>query len=232
MTALNSTVMPAGFTCGFRTRTRHALRREPLVDEIGDRGRERLDQVEPARVRQLADRRRDLRVVDRVLEPVVGAALAHLELEVEQEQLPEPLLLLLDAVVAEDVQAHAARGSSPHRLRGGQRLDVLAHVVHAQDRRAALVRRDRRADGDAPSVATRSRPTSFARLLLRERPISTGRPSARSSSSRRTSSKLCAAVFPKPIPGSRQTFRSSIPASTANASRSSRNRFTSETTSS
>ncbi len=52
--------------------------------------------------------------------------------------------------------------------------------------------------------------------LLRENPTRIGRPSSASSDRRRTSSKLCAAVLPKPIPGSRQTRSSRTPAATAN----------------
>ena len=47
VTALNSTVMPAGFTCGLRTRTRTAPARTARR-AVGDRGRERLEQIEAA----------------------------------------------------------------------------------------------------------------------------------------------------------------------------------------
>ncbi len=82
---------------------------------------------------------------------------------------------------------------------------MLAHVVHAEDRRAALVGRDGggerwpRAEPVVASGSPRTRPSE----LLRERPTSTGRPSASSTSSLRTSSKFCSSVLPKPIPGSR-----------------------------
>src|SRR3954463_13895599 len=65
-------------------------------------------------------------------------------------------------------------------------------------------------------------PGRFPSELLREKPITTGRPSAVSSSSRRTSSKLCSTVLPKPIPGSRQIRSSGMPAETATPSRRSR----------
>ena len=86
-----------------------------------------------------------------------------------------------------------------------QRLDVLAHVVRAEDRRAALVGGDR--GGDARGERTRSSPSGHRAIrpseLLREKPTRTGRPSDVRTSSRRTSSKFCSTVLPKPMPGSR-----------------------------
>src|SRR5205809_5903334 len=82
----------------------HPLDGELLEQSAGERRRERLEQVEAAGG-DLADERRDLAVVDRVLDPVARAAVADLELDVVEEELAEPLLLLLDAVVAEHVQA-------------------------------------------------------------------------------------------------------------------------------
>ena len=46
---------------------------------------------------------------------------------------------------------------------------------------------------------------------MREVPITTGRPSATISSSRRSSSRLCSSVLPKPIPGSSRIRSSAIP---------------------
>ena len=46
---------------------------------------------------------------------------------------------------------------------------------------------------------------------MREVPTTSGRPSATSSPSRRSSSRLCAAVLPKPIPGSSRMRSSAIP---------------------
>ena len=107
-----------------------------------------------------------------------------------------------------------------------RRLDI----VNAEHARAALegehVDRDRRAT--AGHVAPVIRP----RNDLREAPMTTGRPSATSSSSRRTSSRLCSSVLPKPIPGSSRIRSSAIPSATANAIRASRNALTSATTSS
>ena len=100
--------------------------------------------------------------------------------------------------------------------------------MDAEDRGAALVRGDRgterRGERAGARFGSKRRPSE----LLRESPTSTGRPSATRTSSRRTSSKFCAAVLPKPIPGSRQIRSSGIPAATANASRSSRNAATSD----
>ena len=59
-----------------------------------------------------------------------------------------------------------------HRARYGERLDVLAHVVDAQDRRAALVGGDRGGDARRDRAGRRigvaeQRPSE----LLRENPI-------------------------------------------------------------
>ena len=101
---------------------------------------------------------------------------------------------------------------------------MLAHVVHAQDRRAAVVRRDGGADRRrrGPDPRPRRRGASPRSSCARGRSGSAGR-SRRARRVGATSSKLCAAVFPKPMPGSRQTSSSRLPAATANASRSSRN---------
>ena len=140
---------------------------------------------------------------------------------------------------ARAARARAARSSRdrlPLARDGGgdrERLDVLADVVDAEDRGAALVRGDGGADEAAvvPTVPSRS-PSTLASVLFLEIPTSTGRPSATRTSSRRSSSRFCAGVFPNPIPGSRQIRASAIPSETANASRSSRNAATSATTSS
>src|SRR3954468_10413175 len=109
--------MPAGFTCGLRTRGRTAftgrrpggacaaaLDGEPLEERVRGRGRERLDERE-AVAAHLADRLHHAAVVDGALDAVVGAPVADLQLDVVEEQLPQPPLLLLDAVVAEHLQS-------------------------------------------------------------------------------------------------------------------------------
>src|SRR6185312_8391748 len=75
-------------------------------------------------------------------------------------------------------------------------------------------------------------PVRRPRNDLREVPITSGRPSATSSSKRRSSSRLCSTVLPKPMPGSSMIRCSAIPAATAASRRCSRNAFTSDTTSS
>ena len=121
----------------------------------------------------------------------------------------------------------------PSAACGRERLDVLAHVVDPQDRGAALVGGDGGADAraDGPVVASAS-PSSRPSVRLREKPITTGLPSPTRTSRRRTSSKLCCAVLPKPIPGSRQIRSSGSRRRPRKRSRSSRNAATSETTSS
>src|SRR5205807_6125226 len=51
-------------------------------------------------------------------------------------------------------------------------------------------------------------PVMRPRKVLREVPITSGRPIATISSRRRINSRLCSTVFPKPIPGSSQTCSS------------------------
>ncbi len=63
-----------------------------------------------------------------------------------------------------------------------------------------------------PSRSLATEPSTAPMKLLREVPITSGRPSLRNSPSRRSNSKLCSLVFPNPIPGSSQTRSSSIPA--------------------
>ncbi len=87
---------------------------------------------------------------------------------------------------------------------------------------------------DAASEATRaSGPTvTFASVLLRDTPTSTGRPIPTSDLRPRRSARFWSGVLPKPIPGSTQILSSGTPSATANARRSSRNEATSATTSS
>ena len=153
----------------------------------------------------------------------------EVELDVDEEPLAVAPLLLEHAVEA--VQDDAAeldrhRDAPPlDRRRGRQGLDVRRDVVGAEERRAAVERRDRRADGGGGRADPRrsGRRATRASVLLRERPTSTGRPIRQIRSSPRTSSRFWSGVLPKPIPGSRQTCSSGIPAATAAASRSSRN---------
>ena len=67
-------------------------------------GAERLQQAVRLRVRDLLYGPRDRVVVDRVLEPVGDAALAHVELDVEDEVLALLTLLRIHAVAAEQAQ--------------------------------------------------------------------------------------------------------------------------------
>ena len=120
-----------------------------------------------------------------------------------------------------------AQRSSRHRERIAHRRDV----VHAEHARAALEREhvggDRAGEalgGATGSLRPRASATMRPRKLLREVPITSGRPSAASSSRRRSSSRLCSTVLPKPMPGS-SMIRSlgDAPPRRANARRSSRN---------
>src|SRR3954452_20896803 len=84
----------------------------------------------------------------------------------------------------------------------------------------------------ATRSAATSRPVSLPRNDLRDVPITSGRPSAASSSRRRSSSRLCSSVLPKPMPGSSSTRSSATPWPVAYSRRASRNALTSATTSS
>src|SRR3954454_23097558 len=78
---------------------------EARDQRVGDGGRERLDQVVPPRLRDVAHCCGDVAVVDGVVDPVVRARVADVELDVVQERLPIPLLVLVDAVEAVDLEA-------------------------------------------------------------------------------------------------------------------------------
>ena len=93
--------------------------------------------------------------------PVARAALPHLELDVEEERLAALALLLVHPVLAEDLAARASSTVITRSRPGdGERVDVLADVVDAQDRRAALEGGDR--------GARRSRPRAGRRLRVAE----------------------------------------------------------------
>ena len=66
-----------------------------------------------------------------------------------------------------------------------------------------------------PIRSPASEPSILPMKLLREVPTTSGRPSSRSSPSRRSSSRLCSSVLPKPIPGSSQIRSSPTPAAIA-----------------
>src|SRR5581483_6332806 len=208
----------------------HALRSKALEEQIGRRGCERLEQIEAPSCGELPDRVRDLRVVDRSLDAIVGTAAADLEPDVEPEGLPLALLLRIHAVVTVHLESvelddHPRTALAAASASTCSRTSCTRRIVAPRSNAATA------APTEAATVP-RGVSVSVPRLLFREKPTSNGRPIAASSPSLRTSSKLWAAVLPKPMPGSRQTSSSSTPSDTANASRSSRKRFTSETTSS
>jgi hypothetical protein len=109
---------------------------------------------------------------------------------------------------------------------------VLADVVGADDRRAAL-EGPRRARSDAAAVeevvASASPSRRPASSSARARSGSAGR-AQRAPAAAGRARRSGSTVLPNPMPGSRHTSSSRIPASTAAASRSSRNEATSETT--
>ena len=226
-------------TSGFRTRTRTAVTGKSASKRVGDRGRERLEQVIRARVGDLPDPRDDRPVVDGVLDPVAARSLLVLEVEldVDEESLSVPPLLLEHAVEAVqddavELDRHATRPRSIAAATG-ERLDVRRDVVGAEERRPPVEGRNGGADrGGGAADRPSGSPSTRASVLFRERPTSTGRPIPQIRSSPRMSARFWSGVLPKPIPGSRHTCSSGIPAATATASRSSRNAATSPTTSS
>src|SRR5262249_10577305 len=147
----------------------------------------------------------NLRVVDRLVDPVGRSALADFELDVEQEHLPEPLLVRVDAVAPEHLQPvqlddHPATARATARASTCSRTSCARRLAAPRSYAATAAPTDAAVE---PVVASGS-PTMRPSELLREKPTRIGRPSATSSGNRRTSSKLCATVFPKPMPGSRQ----------------------------
>ena len=206
--------MPAGAHLGLAHAHPHPLGREALErasSAIAEASASSSRNWPPATSRTAGG---DLAVVDRVLDPVVGAALADLELDVVEEPLAALALVLVDAVVAEELEpAQLDLHRAYTACAAAQRLDVLADVVGADQRRAALVGGDRDADrgGGRPDRRRAGRRGSARASSCARSRSATGRPIATSSGSRRTSSKLCATVLPKPMPGSRQTSSSRIP---------------------
>src|SRR5207253_529457 len=159
----------------------------------------------------------------------------HVEPEVVEEELACAPFLLLHAVVPEELEPGELHG---HAQLATARAAVSASTCSRTSWTRRIVAPRSYAATAAPTLAAvepvvaPGSPSNFPSELLRENPMTRGLPIRVSSSRRRISSKLCSTVFPKPIPGSRQIRSSAIPAPTANASRSSRNAATSETTSS
>ena len=213
-----------------RTRTRTAVTGQLGDEGIGDRGREGLEQVIGTRVGDLPDAGDDLAVVDRVLDPVAARSLLVLEVEldVDEEALAVAPLLLEDAVeaVQDDAVELDRHATLPRSIAAAaaSASTCARDVVGAEEGGAAIERRDRGADrrrGACRPCADGS-PSTRASVLLRESPTSTGGPIRQIRSSPRISARFWSGVLPNPIPGSRQTCSSGIPAATATASRSSR----------
>ena len=101
---------PAGRTAGFVTRTTHALggearaaaRPRPRSASASSRSYARASETS-------CTARATVAVVDGVLEPVGDAALADVELDVEEEVLAVLALVRVDAVAAEERAGRAAR---------------------------------------------------------------------------------------------------------------------------
>src|SRR4029079_13028603 len=192
-----------------------------------------------AAVRHLDDRLDHLAVVDRILDPVTrrGRLALVVELDIDEEPLSVAALVLEHAVVGEELD----RPELDRHPRTVPRSTAAAAASASTCERTSWTRNSvaprsnaaTAAPTDAASVPTRvSGPSSTrASVDLRDSPRSTGRPIATIRSSLRTSSRFWSGVLPKPIPGSRHTRSSGMPAATAKARRSSRKAATSETTS-
>ena len=194
-------------------RARALPRGKALEQRVGDARAPAPRAAGSAAVGDLADARGDVAVVDRVLDPVARAAPPTSSYDVEERTLALALLLLEHAVVPEDLEpVQLDRSSCDRASATASASTCLAHVVDAQDRRAALVGGDGGGEARRERAGRRVRVAEQAaeRALAREAD-ETGRPSASRTSRRRTSSKLCSTVLPKPIPGSRQIRSSAMP---------------------
>jgi hypothetical protein len=107
---------------------------EAVEQRLGERGRQRLEQEVRAAVGELTDERRDGTVVDRVLDPVrCPGPVRDLEPDVEEEALPVAALVLVDAVVAVQLQAG--------QLDGGQDATAFATASASTVSRTSWTRR-------------------------------------------------------------------------------------------
>ena len=175
--------IPAGRTSGLRTRTRTRSPAEALDERVGDRGRERLEQRRSAARRPPRTAARDLAVVDRVLDPVGRAALAHLELDVVEEQLPALALLLARRRGGRTARARAARSSRsaadrPRATRAAPRRARARRARAGSSRRARTRRRPRRptprSTRSSPRVAHDPAERALAREADEHRPAERG----------------------------------------------------------
>ena len=187
---------------------------QPLADHLG----QPLQRLVAALGRGKGDDVADLGVVDGVLEPVGQhrVAIGHVEGDVELKPLSDLLLGVADAVVGVDrepaqlhldarldpvaVSLHAVGNLSKDRGGDLHRLPNLRHIVDAEHV-GALGGSENRGGDRAPEALARSGVVDLPMKLLREVPTTSGRPSARSSASRRSSSRLCSSALPKPDPG-------------------------------
>src|SRR3954462_8165691 len=230
-------------------------------EAVGDHGAQALQRLVGALLGDQGDDLADLAVVDRVLDAIGDqcVGLADVEADVEHQPLADLALGGGDAMVCVERQPDDLDGD-PY-LGALFFIVVVAQVVFVVVVLVGITRhwpnvaavtasasavaatswtRNTRAPRSnaitlvatvAYTRSVTSRPVIRPRKLLRLVPMTSGRPSAVSSSRRRSSSRLCSSVLPKPIPGSSWIRSSGTPWPTANRSRSSRNALTSETTS-
>ena len=113
---------------------------------------------------------------------------------------------------------------SPQRRDDPQRVHRRRHVVRAHDSRALQHRKRRQRHAAAEPLAGRRARSAGRSCDLRDSPASTGSPSAASSGRRRSSSRLCSRVLPKPKPGSMTSRDAAMPAATQAATRAAQER--------
>ena len=169
---------PAGLHGRFPDGHADAVRSETPLQLVGHRACERLEQAELPRVGDFPDGGATVDVIDSVFEPICHAAVADVEVDVEEEVLPRLALGVVDAVVPEHAQVvdvdrdHAIAPATVSASTG--RLDV----VDAEDRRAALERGDGGRDARAEEIVA-SRSASSASSCARSRRAPAGRARAR-----------------------------------------------------
>src|SRR5690606_451533 len=200
--------------------------------------RQRLDQEAALAGDDLLDLDEGGAVIDGRLHGVVLQAGAGIDLQfgIDIEALPEPLLLLEQAVAGEErAVRHADRVShrpflravSPRPIMASALASAPAFVAPSSTRpTAAPCSRSTRLVAAVPAsrASGASRPVTAPMKRLREVPTASGRPSAWSSPSRAIRSRLsCAVSLAKPKPGSSTILSGSTPASWAMASEVDRN---------
>src|SRR5262249_57404782 len=126
---------------------------------------------------------------------VARPALPHVQLDVEEEVLAAPPLLLVHAVPAQ--QAQIANLDRDHAIAPAT-VSASTCGLTSWTRRIVAPRSNAATAAATLAPSRSSDPVIRRRELLREKPTSTGRPTATRTSRRRTRSRVCATVLPTP----------------------------------